>query len=90
MCLVILGKFVVIIEEFDEIFCIGKVLFDGIMKKVNLMMVLEVKVGDYVFVYVGVVIQVVDEVEVWEIFDLFKKMGEFDELMFGLVEQGLF
>ncbi len=64
----------------DETFRIGKVSFDGIMKQVNLTMVPEAKVGDYVLVHVGAAIQVVDEKEARETFDILKKMGELDEL----------
>lgn len=89
MCLVIPGKLVAITEELDETFRIGKVSFDGIMKKVNLTMVPEAKAGDYVLVHVGAAIQVVDEAEARETFDLLKKMGELDELTPGSAEQGL-
>ena len=60
MCLAIPGKLVAITEELDETFRIGKVSFDGIMKKVNLTMVPEAKAGDYVLVHVGAAIQVVE------------------------------
>lgn len=56
-----------------------KVFFGGIIKEVSLEMVLQVKVDDYVFVYVGVVISVVDEVEVKKIFQYFEEMGEVEE-----------
>ena len=83
MCLAIPGKLVAITEELDETFRIGKVSFDGIMKKVNLTMVPEAKAGDYVLVHVGAAIQVVDEEVAQETFDLLKKMGELDELTPG-------
>jgi hydrogenase expression/formation protein HypC len=52
-------------------------------------MVPEAKAGDYVLVHVGAAIQVVDEAEARETFDLLKKMGELDELTPGSAEQGL-
>ncbi len=80
MCLAIPGKLEAITGQLDETFRIGKVSFDGIMKQVNLTMVPEAKVGDYVLVHVGAAIQVVDEKEARETFDILKKMGELDEL----------
>jgi hydrogenase expression/formation protein HypC len=80
MCLAIPGKLEAITDHLDETFRIGKVSFDGIMKQVNLTMVPEAKVGDYVLVHVGAAIQVVDEKEARETFDILKKMGELDEL----------
>ena len=63
MCLAIPGKVVSIEPGSDEIFRIGTVSFDGINRNVNLAMVPEVKVNDYVLVHVGVAIQVLDEAE---------------------------
>jgi hydrogenase expression/formation protein HypC len=80
MCLAIPGKLEAITDQLDETFRIGKVSFDGISKQVNLTMVPEAKVGDYVLVHVGAAIQVVDEQEARETFDILKKMGELDEL----------
>ncbi len=80
MCLSIPGKLVEITAELDETFRIGKVDFDGIHKEVNLTMVPEAKVGDYVLVHVGAAISIVDEVEARKTFDLIKQMGEMDDL----------
>jgi hydrogenase expression/formation protein HypC len=63
MCLAIPGKITTIDRQLDEIFRIAKVSFGGIIKDVNLSMVPEAKVGDYVMVHVGVAISVVDEEE---------------------------
>jgi hydrogenase expression/formation protein HypC len=48
MCLAIPGKLTAITGQLDETFRFGKVSFGGIMKEVNLSMVPEAKVGDYV------------------------------------------
>jgi hydrogenase expression/formation protein HypC len=80
MCLSIPGKLIEIVAELDETFRIGKVDFDGIKKEVNLAMVPEAKVGDYVLVHVGTAISVVDEKEAKETFELIKRLGEIDEL----------
>ncbi len=80
MCLAIPGKVMSITEQLDEQFRLAKVSFGGIMKEVNLCMVPEAKLGDYVLVHVGVAISVVDEKEALETFEYIKKIGELDEL----------
>ncbi|MCB0505891.1 MAG: HypC/HybG/HupF family hydrogenase formation chaperone [Cyclobacteriaceae bacterium] len=80
MCLAIPGKIESIENQLDEIFRIGKVSFGEIKKDINLSMVPEAKVGDYVMVHVGVAISVVDEEEAKRTFDLLMQMGEVDEL----------
>ncbi|MEZ4919863.1 MAG: HypC/HybG/HupF family hydrogenase formation chaperone [Saprospiraceae bacterium] len=80
MCLSIPGKLVEITAELDETFRIGKVDFDGIHKEVNLTMVPDATVGDYVLVHVGAAISIVDEEEARKTFDLIKQMGEMDDL----------
>ena len=80
MCLSIPGKLIEIVAELDPTFRIGKVDFDGIKKDVNLAMVPEAKIGDYVLVHVGAAISVVDEEEARVTFDILMKLGETDEL----------
>lgn len=53
MCLSIPGKLIKITEQLDDIFRVGRVSFDGIIKEVSLTLVPEAKVGDYVMVHVG-------------------------------------
>lgn len=76
MCLAIPGKIIAIDAELDETFRFGKVSFSGITKDVNLCMVPEAKIGDYVMVHVGVAISVVDEEEALKTFSYLKQMGE--------------
>lgn len=80
MCLAIPGKITEITAQLDETFRTGKVSFGGIFKEVNLCMVPEAAVGDYVMVHVGVAISKVDEEEAHKIFSYLKEMGEVDEL----------
>ena len=80
MCLSIPGKLVAITAELDETFRIGEVDFDGIKKEVNLAMVPEANIGDYVLVHVGAAISIVNEEEAKKTFDLIKKMGEMGDL----------
>jgi hydrogenase expression/formation protein HypC len=80
MCLAIPGKIIEITAELDETFRSGKVSFGGINKQVNLRMVPDACVGDYVMVHVGVAIAKVDEEEARKVFSYLKEMGEVDEL----------
>lgn len=80
MCLAIPGKLVSITNQLDETFRYGKVSFEGIMKDVNLSMVPEAKVGDYVLVHVGVAISIVDEEEAKITFEYLRQIGEVSEL----------
>jgi hydrogenase expression/formation protein HypC len=80
MCLAIPGKLTSITAQLDETFRFGKVSFGGIMKEVNLSMVPEAQVGDYVLVHVGVAISMVDEEEALKTFEYIKQIGELNEL----------
>ena len=82
MCLAIPGKIISIENDIDDIFRIAKVSFDGIIKEVNLAMVPEAKVNDYVLVHVGSAISVVDEEEANKTMEILKQMGEVDEIDF--------
>ena len=80
MCLAIPGKLTSISAQLDETFRFGKVSFGGIMKEVNLSMVPQANVGDYVLVHVGVAISIVDEQEALKTFEYIKQIGELNEL----------
>jgi len=80
MCLAIPGKILSITNQLDETFRFGKISFGGITKEVNLCMVPEAKIDDYVLVHVGVAISVVDEEEAHRVFSYLKEMGEVEEL----------
>jgi hydrogenase expression/formation protein HypC len=83
MCLAIPGKIISIARALqkDEVFRQGKVSFGGIMKEVNLCMVPNAIVGDYVLVHVGVAISKIDEAEAQKTFEYLHQMGETNELM---------
>jgi len=81
MCLAIPGKIINIEPTEDEIFRIGKVSFDGIHRDVNLSMVPEARVGDYVLVHVGVALQLIDEEEAKLTLTYLKEMEELDQQM---------
>jgi len=63
MCLAIPGKIEEFTEALDDVFRLAKVNYDGVKKEVNMSMLPEAKVGDYVMVHVGVAISIVDEDE---------------------------
>ncbi len=80
MCLSIPGKLIAITSQLDEVFRVGKVSFDGIIKEVSLTLVPEANVGDYVLVHVGAAIATIDEEEAKKTFDLLKQLDELHEL----------
>ena len=80
MCLAIPGKIIAITNQLDDTFRQAKVSFGGIIKEVNLCMLPEAKLDDYVLVHVGVAISIVDEQEAKITFEYLKKIGEVDEL----------
>ena len=80
MCLAIPGKVISIEGQLDEVFRTGKVSFEGITKEVNLSMVPEANVGDYVLVHVGTAISVVDEEEARKTFQYIREAGDLADL----------
>ena len=78
MCLAIPGKIVEFTNALDDVFRIAKVDYGGIQKEVNMSMLPEAKVGDYVMVHVGVAISIVDEEEAQETAKFLRQMGEYD------------
>jgi len=83
MCLSIPGKLVEITSKLDEVFRVGKVSFDGVIKEVSLTLVPEATVGDYVLVHVGAAISTIDEEEAKKTFELLKQLDELHELEEG-------
>jgi hydrogenase expression/formation protein HypC len=79
MCLAVPGK-IVSIEGDDPILRDGKVNFGGVVKRVNLSLVPEAKIGDYVLVHVGLALSIVDEEEANQVFEYLKMMGELIEI----------
>lgn len=80
MCLSIPGKLIEITSQLDEVFRVGKVSFDGVIKEVSLTLVPEANVGDYVLVHVGAAISTIDEEEARKTFELLKQLDELHEL----------
>lgn len=80
MCLAIPGKITTITTDTDNPFRGGKVNFGGIVREVNLSMVPDAGVGDYVLVHVGTAIGTVDEQEAQTTLEYLKQIGELDDL----------
>ena len=76
MCLAIPGKLIEITSDKDATFKAGRISFNGIIKEVNLSMVPEAKLNDYVLVHVGVAITIIDEEEANITLGYLKQMGE--------------
>ncbi|QSW88083.1 MULTISPECIES: HypC/HybG/HupF family hydrogenase formation chaperone [Flavobacterium] len=76
MCLAVPGRLEKVTVELDETFRIGKVSFEGIIKEVNLALVPEAKIGDYLLVHVGAAIGIIDEAEAKRTMEVLKEMGE--------------
>jgi len=73
MCLGVPGK-VLSIEPSEEGILMGKVSFGGVAKDVCLAYVPEVQVGQYVIVHAGFALNLLDEQEAMEVFDLLRQM----------------
>lgn len=76
MCLAIPGKILTISNELDDLFRTGRVSFDGVVKEINLVMVPEAKIGDFVMVHVGSAISIVDEEEAHQTMEVLRQLGE--------------
>jgi hydrogenase expression/formation protein HypC len=62
MCLAIPGEILTITDE-NALTRTGKVNFNGVVKEINLTLVPEANVGDWVIVHVGFAISKLDEAE---------------------------
>lgn len=74
MCLAVPGKIVEITKEM-----MAQVDLAGVMREVSLVLVPEVKEGDYVLVHAGFAIQVIDEEEALKTLELFKELMEHEK-----------
>ncbi|NKB67562.1 MAG: HypC/HybG/HupF family hydrogenase formation chaperone [Candidatus Latescibacteria bacterium] len=79
MCLAVPGQVVKITDE-NPVTRAGKVSFGGIVKEVNLALVPQARVGDYVNVHVGFALTVLDEEEARTVFEYLRHNDGLDEL----------
>ena len=76
MCLAIPGKIIEIVDEENQI---AKVEVGGVRRNVNIWMLDETKVGEYVLVHVGFAMSKVDEREAEETLRLLRELGSYQD-----------
>ncbi len=76
MCLAIPGK---IVEIVDAANFIAKVEIGGVRRGVNIGMLDDIKIGDYVLVHVGFAMSKVDEREAEETLRTLQELGSYQE-----------
>jgi hydrogenase expression/formation protein HypC len=76
MCLAIPGKIVEIVDEENRI---AKVEIGGVRRGVNVGMLDDIKIGDYVLVHVGFAMSKVDEQQAEETLRLLQELGSYQE-----------
>ena len=75
MCLAIPGE-ILEITDLNPLTRTGRVDFSGVVKDINLSLVPEAEVGDYVIVHVGFAISRLDREEARKTLDEIEKLGE--------------
>ena len=75
MCLAVPGK-IISIEGVEELTRTGKVNFSGIVKVINLTLVPEAEIGQYVLVHAGIALNTIDETEAELTLEYFRQMEE--------------
>lgn len=73
MCLAVPGQ-ILSVRDGDAYMRAGEVRFGGIVKEVNLALVPEALVGDYVVVHAGFAISILDESEAQQVFEYVRQM----------------
>ena len=76
MCLAIPGKIVEIVDEENRI---AKVEIGGVRRGVNIGMLDDVVVGDYVLVHVGFAMSKIDEAQAHETLRTLQELGSYQE-----------
>jgi hydrogenase expression/formation protein HypC len=76
MCLAIPGKIVEIVDEENRI---AKVDVGGVKRNVNIGMLDDVSLGDYVLIHVGFAMSRIDEKEAEETLRLLQDLGSYEE-----------
>lgn len=78
MCLAVPGQILSVADE-GELTRSGRVQFGGVIRDVNLALVPEARVGDYVVVHVGLALARVDEAEARQTLAVLEQMGEWTD-----------
>ena len=79
MCLAIPGELLEVIDD-SPLTRTGRVSFGGVVKEVNLALVPEAGVGDYVTVHVGFALSVLDREEADRVLAYLAEMDELQEM----------
>jgi hydrogenase expression/formation protein HypC len=79
MCLGVPGK-VIQVEPNALGMVMGKVDFGGVVKEVCLAYVPEAEIGQYVLVHAGFALNVIDEAQAQEIFDLLRQIDDLPQM----------
>ncbi|MEW6160634.1 MAG: HypC/HybG/HupF family hydrogenase formation chaperone [Verrucomicrobiota bacterium] len=77
MCLGIPGKLISIYREKDLL--MGRVDFNGVIKRACLELIPDVGVGEFVLVHVGFALARIDEVEAARVFEFLESVNQLDE-----------
>ncbi len=89
MCLAIPGKIKSLEAPKEGYMLMGRVEMGGIVKEINLQLVPDAKVDDYVLVHVGVALSIIDEAEAKSSLEFLQQMNELDELYNSSTEETL-
>jgi hydrogenase expression/formation protein HypC len=88
MCLAIPGKIVEIVDAENQI---AKVEVGGVRRNINIGMLDETRIGDYVLIHVGFAMSKIDEQEAAETLRVLQEMGsyepEFDQFKSSVEEE---
>jgi hydrogenase expression/formation protein HypC len=76
MCLAIPGR---VVEMADEAGGVAKVEVGGVRRNVNVALLDDVRVGDYVLIHVGFALSKVDEHEAAETLRLLEELGSYQD-----------
>ena len=79
MCLAVPGRIISIDNE-EDIIRSGKVDFGGVIKEINMALVPEVSVGDYLLVHAGVGIGVINKKEAETVFEYLSEIDSGESL----------
>ena len=79
MCLAVPGQIVALTDD-GELSRSGRVSFGGLVREVNLSLVPDAVVGDFVLVHVGLALSRVDEEEARQTLEYLKQIDELNEL----------
>ncbi len=76
MCLALPGKIEKLIYTNNHLLDTAEVSFEGIIKKINISFLNDLKIGDYVIVHAGVALQKLDEQEAIATIKSFQELTE--------------